>query len=273
MNGKFVISLDFELHWGMFDKKSVSDYHENLHNTREAIKKMVDLSNGYGVRLTFGTVGFLFAKNKEELKLFAPELRPNYNNKNLNPYPLIENIGENEDQDPYHYARNVVEEIALDKHHEIGTHTFSHYYCRADNQGKAEFEADLIAAKKIAAELEISLESIIFPRNQMQAEYLSICAEHGISSYRGNENAFAYRSQPFVPEKLKKAFRFADSYLNIFGHGTYDLAKLKEQSKACINLPSSRFLRPFSRRFKKLESYKIKRITLYLEGFGGIFYR
>lgn len=260
MNGKFVISLDFELHWGMFDKKSVGDYRENLDNTREAIKKIVNLSNEHEVRLTFATVGFLFAKNKEDLEFFSPTLHPSYADQNLDPYPLIKNIGDNESEDPYHYARNTIEELVLDNRHEIGTHTFSHYYCNAKNQNKEEFEADLIAAKNIAKKLKISINSIVFPRNQIQTEYLSICAEHGISSFRGNEYAFAFRTQPFVPERLRKALRFIDSYINIFGHGTYNILKLKEVSNPCLDLPSSRFLRPFSKRFKKLEVYKVQRI-------------
>ncbi len=260
MRGRFVISLDFELHWGMFDKKSVDDYRENLDNTREVLTRLLDLSNKYGVRLTFATVGFLFAKNREELKRFAPTLRPSYVDKSLNPYLLLDVIGDNETQDPYHYGRNIIENLRTENRHEIGTHTFSHYYCRAKHQSEAEFKADLIAAKNIAEPLQITLESIVFPRNQTQASYLGVCAENGIKSYRGNERSFAYRSQTYIPEALRKGLRFLDSYVNIFGHCTYDMVRLREHCSTCLDLPSSRFLRPYSNKFKKLEPYKIRRI-------------
>ena len=66
-NGHFVISLDYELHWGIFDKRSVSSYEQNLKNTRKAIEKLLVLSDKYDIKLTFATVGFLFAKDKNIL--------------------------------------------------------------------------------------------------------------------------------------------------------------------------------------------------------------
>ena len=36
-NGHFVISLDFELHWGLFDLMSVDQYQENLANVGKVI--------------------------------------------------------------------------------------------------------------------------------------------------------------------------------------------------------------------------------------------
>ena len=69
MKGHFVISLDYEIHWGVFDKKSVQDYHENLSSVNFVIDRLLELSNRYDVKLTFSTVGLLFAENKEDLIL------------------------------------------------------------------------------------------------------------------------------------------------------------------------------------------------------------
>ena len=65
-NGYFVISLDFELHWGIFDHTSVNDYKDNLDKVSSVIKRLLVLCKKYNVNLTFSTVGFLFASNKEE---------------------------------------------------------------------------------------------------------------------------------------------------------------------------------------------------------------
>ncbi|XCF05104.1 DUF2334 domain-containing protein [Tamlana crocina] len=258
MNGKFVISLDFELHWGIFDVKEVNDYKENLNNTREAINMMLNLSDKYGIRLTFATVGFLFSKSKKELKQYIPEIKPSYSNEKFNPYRLIDMIGINEIKDPYHYANDIVKRIASNKNHEIGTHTFCHYYCLEEGQDTTQFQADLIAAINIARDSGIKIESIVFPRNQVDHNYLKICANNGIKSYRGNEN-----SKVFIPKKMgyfPKALRLLDSYFNIFGYHTYHFDELLKDSKHCLNLPSSRFLRPHNKKLMCLEPLKLHRI-------------
>ncbi|WP_418603872.1 polysaccharide deacetylase family protein [Hwangdonia sp.] len=258
MNGKFVISLDFELHWGIFDVKEVKDYKTNLVNTRDAISKILDLSKAYDVRLTFATVGFLFSKTKEELKKFIPDVKPSYSYRKFDPYRIIDSIGENEDEDPFHYAQNIVKKIASNKNHEIGTHTFCHYYCLAEGQNATEFNADLEAAKNIAKSLNININSIVFPRNQVVESYLKVCANNGITSYRGNENTWV-----FIPKKmgqLAKALRLLDSYINIFGHHTYSIKELTKTASSCLNIPSSRFLRPYSKKLKVFETFKLRRI-------------
>ena len=63
-NGKLVISLDFELLWGMRDKKTIETYGENILGVQQSIPKMIEIFNEYEINATFSTVGFLFAKKK-----------------------------------------------------------------------------------------------------------------------------------------------------------------------------------------------------------------
>ncbi|MDN3667152.1 polysaccharide deacetylase family protein [Algibacter miyuki] len=259
MNGKFVISLDFELHWGLFDAKSIEDYKTNLQNTPKAISKILKLSDQYNVRLTFSIVGFLFNKNNIDLKANTPEHLPTYANSNFNPYPLIETIDKNyKTLSPYYFARPIIEKIAQNKLHEIGTHTYSHYYCLASGQTIDQFDSDIETAVKVSAALDIDCKSIIFPRNEVNNKYLDVCAKHGITSYRGTENAWPFKNTNF--NKLAPAFRLLDSYFKIFGNHTYNIQKLKNNFKHCVNLPSSRFLRPYKKKLSFLEPLKLRRI-------------
>ena len=75
--GKLVISLDFELLWGMRDKRTISNYGKNILGGRMAISKMLEVFTEFDISATFATVGFLFAKDKEELLTFSPESKPN----------------------------------------------------------------------------------------------------------------------------------------------------------------------------------------------------
>ncbi|TJY33437.1 polysaccharide deacetylase family protein [Pontimicrobium aquaticum] len=261
-NGHFVISLDYELHWGVFDKCSVASYEKNLKNTREVIEKLLALSDKYNIKLTFATVGFLFAKDKNDLVTHAPKDKPSYKNNKLNPYLLLDSIGNNEMDDPYHFGNSILKKIKESGNHEISTHTYCHYYCNEKGQTIQQFQEDITAAKNIAKNIDIEIESIIFPRNMINKEYLELCYKNGITSYRGTEKAYIYNIDPksiFYKWQLFRILRVVDGYLNITGHNTYNVKNINKKDHT-INIPSSRFLRPFSPKLKAFEWLKLRRI-------------
>ena len=260
MNGKFVISLDYELHWGIFDVMSEEDYFDNLVNTEKAVDAMLKLSNEFDVRLTFATVGFLFANDKKELNHFLPNHKPTYSNKKRNPYLFLESVGDTKEEAPFHFAAKRIAEISTDSRHEIGTHTFSHYYCLEDGQTEEQFNADLKSAVAIARSKGISLKSIVFPRNQVKKEYLDICIANGITSYRGTEKSGAYDPSISLPRMVKRGLRMADSYLNLLGHHTTPLSHLEQNENKCLDIPSSRFFRPYDGKLKSIQGLKLQRI-------------
>jgi hypothetical protein len=55
--------------------------------------------------------------------------------------------------------------------------------------------------------------------------------------------------------------RFADTYFNITGHHGHHLPACAEM----INIPASRFLRPYSKKLKMLEGLKFNRIRKSME--------
>lgn len=276
MTGKFVISLDFELHWGVFDVRSVESYKNNLLKVKPVITRMMELADKYGISLTFSTVGFLFAETKKELSEYLPLNKPTYANKNLSPYPLLNTIGNTENEDPFHFANSIIIDLVNNGKHEIGSHTFSHYYCHEPGQTIDQFEDDLKASISIAKSKNLKLESIVFPRNMIDPnlesdqKYLDVCYNNGLKSFRGKEKSFIYNDHNL---KLKNKFalvvgimiyairflRLLDSYINITGYNTYNLKNLKGNSKV-LNLPSSRFLRSYSQKLRILEGLKLRRI-------------
>lgn len=257
--GIFIISLDFELNWGVHDVFTKGEYDENLKGTREAIDEMLALFQQYRIHATWASVGMLSFDSKEKLLQNLPEERPTYKHLKFSPYEKIEGIGQNEIEDPHHYGASIIKKIKTYVGQEIATHTFSHYYCLEDGQTKNQFEADLKAAIAIQESFGDEVKSIAFPRNQLNEAYLVICQKHGIQSYRGNENSWIYKESKFNKRNiLKRFFRLADSYMNLTGHHTYCLKYDREE--LLLNLPSSRFLRPFDGRLKKLERLRLRRI-------------
>ena len=58
--GKFVISLDFELFWGVSENKTIKNYGINISNTHDVVNKLLNLFSKYNIEATWATVGFLF---------------------------------------------------------------------------------------------------------------------------------------------------------------------------------------------------------------------
>ena len=238
---------------------TLEQYEENLIGAREAIDKMLILFNILGIRATWATVGMLFFQNKKELRDNLPSLLPTYSNTKFSPYDKLGGIGEDEVRDPFHYGHSLLKKISQYEGQEISTHTFSHYYCLEEGQTAEQFEADLQAAIKVNKSLGYPVKSIVFPRNQLNKSYLSVCKKHGIESYRGNEKSWIYKESKFHDEGLpKRFFRLVDCYVNITGHNTYRLNKVMKEP--ILNLPSSRFLRPYDSKLKSFEWLRLEEL-------------
>ena len=259
-NGSFIISLDFELMWGVRDTQTKKSYGKNILGVKSAMNKMLESFDYYNLNVTFAIVGFLFHKNKNELLNNFPRLLPSYKNPKLSPYHSIEKeIGYDEVSDPYYFGSGIIEKLKKYSNHEIATHTYCHYYCVEDGQNKQEFEEDLIKAIEIASRNGISTKSIVFPRNQTNVEYLEICKKHGVESFRGNEHSIIYSSKSYKKDTgILRLFRLIDSYINITGYHCHRLSDIKKSIP--FNIPSSRFLRPYSKKLWFLENLKLLRI-------------
>lgn len=260
MSSQFIISLDFELMWGVRDKRSIESYGKQVLGGREAIPKILELFRQHQVSATWATVGLLFAKNRDEMLAYAPKTLPDYKDGSLSPYPSIEGfIGNNEKEDPYHYGHSLIQKILEEPRQEIATHTYSHYYCMEDGPSLAAFEADIHAAKAIAKINNCDIKSIVFPRNQISQEHIKICARHDITSYRGNAESFSYHSRRNKEQTfLIRGLRLTDSILPLEGLHGYSLeeqTKETKETKEIINLPASRMLRSVNTGTKRYISH------------------
>src|SRR5690606_21782412 len=187
--GLFVISLDFELFWGIRDKFNFEQYGANVLGVWEVIPKMLELYQKYDVHATFATVGAMFSENFEELNQFLPDLKPTYSDANLSPYVDYIYESQNHDAD-YYFGKKLIDLVKKDARHEIGTHTFSHYYALEPGQTREEFESDLESAVKIADFHGIPMQTFVFPRHQINPKYLEVFPKYGIRIYRGTEKVW-----------------------------------------------------------------------------------
>ena len=93
MKATLIISLDFELFWGMQDCSTLDEYQGHVLGGRKAILKLLELFQKYDIHATWATVGFQFAHTYNEVQSYFPsdELKPGYNNKKLSSYNNISN--------------------------------------------------------------------------------------------------------------------------------------------------------------------------------------
>jgi peptidoglycan/xylan/chitin deacetylase (PgdA/CDA1 family) len=255
----FVISLDFELHWGVRDVRTVAQYRQNLLGARRVVPAILATFAEYGVHATWATVGFLFFSTRAELLASLPHLRPNYDDLRLSPYLDMNALGRDEDDDPFHFGRSLVGLIRSYPGQEIATHTFSHYFCLEPRQGLTAFRVDLQAAIAAAANLGITLNSIVFPRNQYDLSYLNVCREMGLKAFRGNQNSWLYhpRAAARQPGWLRAA-RLVDSYWDLTSHNCYSLADRGKEP--LLNVRASHFLRPYVPHMPVLQTLQERRI-------------
>ncbi len=259
MSGNFIISLDFELMWGMRDIATRDSYGQNVLGVRHAIPALLEMFDRRGVHATWAIVGFLLCETRDELLARLPSNQPSYYNTTLSTYTYLDEVGSDERSDPYYFGASLARQIAACPGQEIGTHTFSHYYCLEKGQTLDQFKADLQCAIGQLHEWGIRCRSIVFPRNQYSEDHLSTCRDLGITHFRGNEQAWFARPVPYAEEtRIRRMCRLIDAYVDIGGQ---HVGRPTKSSSNLINVASSRFLRPYSKQVVLLDGLRMRRIT------------
>ncbi|WP_028892763.1 polysaccharide deacetylase family protein [Tenacibaculum sp. 47A_GOM-205m] len=255
--GKFIISLDFELRWGGVEKWSIEQKTSYFLKTRKSIPEVLLLFKQNSIKATWATVGFLFAKDKKQLLDYSPSIQPSYSNQKISSYNYFNEIGNNEKNDPYHFANSLITKILETSGQELGTHTFSHYYCNEPGQNLNQFKADLKSVQNLAKEnFGISLKSLVFPRNQYNPQYLNVAQKEGVKVIRSNPDVWFWKN---TQGKMMPVFRAMDTLFSIGGSLSYDSNNLKINDKI-VELPASRFFRPYKDKEKFIQQLKMNRI-------------
>lgn len=254
-NGYFLISLDFELQWGRFDKVILDDAREKeLENTLELIPKMLELFEENEIAVTWAVVGMIFNKSREEWISNIPKSIPNYFNQNLSPYQYFNSLNFDETLKKYFFSPELIKSISNTQKQELASHTYSHYYCLEDGQNIEHFKADLETVKSISNEMK----SLVLPRNQFNINYHSICRLFEFSTIRTNPSSWYWEANN--DNLWKRLFRLIDTF-NLFSYNKcIDLDFFKNQKMAPYFLPSSRFLRSWMPKNKVLNYLKLLRI-------------
>jgi peptidoglycan/xylan/chitin deacetylase (PgdA/CDA1 family) len=259
-SGAFVVSLDFELHWGMRDHTHRGDRaFDELLVERSIVDDLAATFSQRDIRATWAIVGQMFASTQRELTRYLPIERPVYQRAELDPY--LQPVGEDEEADPEHLAGSIVRRLTSAAGQEIGSHTFSHYYCLEAGQTEATFRADLAAAQAIAGLHGLHLASLVLPRNQWNPRYARAVLDNGFRCIRGPQRTWSHRPRTAAAQgPIQRAGRLVDAYVGISPPPTTPWNGILTDDGLC-DVPASAFLRPYSRSRRQLEPLRMARLT------------
>lgn len=234
-----VISLDFELRWGMHDRLGLNRdaLRSCLENDRErVIPTLLHMLAERNIHATWATVGAVGCQDWQDYFARAPRA-PRYHEPSLCVKP------EYAEMDPggyLHFAPELVRRIHETSGQELGTHTFSHIYMREPGVTVADVRADLQAARDLWVEtVGYAPASLVFPRNQ--CAFIQVIEAMGINIWRGTEKYWFYDANDRRSNtRLPRALRLLDSF-NPYGRRACPLeGNMTRASRFLrLNLPDS----------------------------------
>lgn len=249
-----IISLDFEMFWGVSDSKSISDYGANVLGEWEAIPRMLSLFESYDVKATWATVGMLMCRDYAHWRSIVPSIYPGYYNSKSSTYNLASLAKENP---KLFFGRSLVERIIQTPGQELGGHSYSHFYCAEHGATAEQFSSDLFCMQEVVSDFDIKLRSFVFPRNQIRSDCLNILIKHGYDVFRGNPQHWLYSNgHGITGGHISRALRLTDSYIPI----SRVVVPGSNVPSPLVDCTASYFLRPWSRRFHFLERFRIHRL-------------
>lgn len=249
--GGLIVSLDFELMWGLAGHTSeyLHNYVPNIRNAIGALKFILRTLERHGIKVTIAHVGAMVNGDTPPLEL------PSYRKSIYSTYNFQVTDKWMFDEPELLFCKEFLDELAVNPMVELASHTYSHYYCLEDGQTARQFEADIEKAQAMALG---AYRTIIFPRNQVSDAYLGICHKHGFTHYRGIMEDSLHKAESSRSHfSLRGALRLLDTYLPLTGQKTFKEGTMNNGMK---DVPGSMFLRPYSRKLKALEPLKVRRI-------------
>lgn len=257
MSGTLIVSLDFELYWGMQDVRPLEAYRENVLGGRAAVPRLLALFRAHGVHATWAVVGLLLADDAADARRRLPDVPPAYANPARNACRLLD--GDLPDREPdCFFAGDLVARIAAEPGMELASHTFSHYYCREPGQTVDRFRDDMAAALAVAREHGYALTSAVLPRNECEGPYIAALADLGFTAYRGEEDDWIHRR--VKPRPLMRLLRLADVYLPLTGQRGFT----PRREHGVWNLAGTRMFKPIFPPLRPLEGLKLWRLKRHM---------
>lgn len=179
--GRFVLSLDVELGWGLADRKISARQKAAFAMERSIIRELLSLFSKYHISATWAIVGHLFLERCEADGDSTPHAEIVGGEKALQEWFSADPTSDSQ-QHPDWYGPDIVKLISeCPVPQEIACHGFSHVEWSRIPADAARRE--LKACACLAEERGIRLRSFVFPRNRIA--HLDVLSDAGFIAFRG----------------------------------------------------------------------------------------
>jgi peptidoglycan/xylan/chitin deacetylase (PgdA/CDA1 family) len=228
--GVFVISIDTELAWGLFDTVGVDAYRDAYAKTREVVDRLCLSLDRHEFPATWAIVAHLLRECDEECGSNRPSPMFDWIDDWYGSLPCRAL-----DQNRLWYAPEILERInACSTRQEVGLHGDTHMILGADGCSLEAASVEVAAAIETLGEYGVTPTSFVFPRNRIGN--LDALSEHGIEVYRGRDSRW-YETR--LPRPLRRGMRFTDE----FAIRTPPVVVPKEKN-GLVEIPGSQIFRP-----------------------------
>jgi len=179
--GALVISLDFELMWGLRDHLTIQEYGKQVLGARKIVPMLLNMFDGYRVGATWAVVGALAFQGVDDLLGSLSEAQIEL--LHLHGQDVVEEMKRFPE---YYFAPELIQKIACAERQEFACHTFFHL-CSGINQRRMRF--DLEAFRLVEQRVGRRATTVIFPRNMVDSMLSSeLFRRFGYNAYRGFHN-------------------------------------------------------------------------------------
>ena len=163
--GTVIISLDFEMNWGMHHVlgRDSQDYRTSLAREPEIAERLLKELLDRGIRATWATVGAIACTGWKEYWRRAPA-PPAYQVRKL---AVGHDLERSDPGGALHFAPATVERIARAPGQDLGCHTFSHVLCARPGSTADDLELDAEAFLQLWRErFGAAPRSFVYPCNE-----------------------------------------------------------------------------------------------------------
>tara|TARA_Y100000389_G_C17453180_1_gene516221 strand:- start:454 stop:1401 length:948 start_codon:yes stop_codon:yes gene_type:complete len=207
-----VISLDFELRWGVQDvyHADFDSYAQNILSVRETIPIVLKMFSERRIHATWATVGALALQGWDEF--FSLDIAlPNYANECLN--VDLEKMAAIDPSGDFYYAPDLVDKIVKTKFQELGSHTFTHAYMLEEGVTiKNVVDQHDLVEEIWLKKYDLRPRSLVFPRNQ--CGFIEALNATSIEIYRKTPNIwYEQYFRHYSIAQIARLFKILDSIL------------------------------------------------------------
>lgn len=237
--GYFVFSLDTELGWGYFDldETRARIFSRDGARERDAIRRVLQLCDDYGIKGTWALVGHLFYERCERCEICPVQ---NWQGK----YRSFDEIYDA--QHPFWYAPEVVDLlVAHAADHEIAFHGYTHEIFDERQMSEEQAQIEIDEWLRVAARKGILPQTVVFPRGRVG--FLNLFKQAGFTCYRGDPRLPKFMTARYISVLPK----YLDTLLGLSPAPVYDLRDLAPGRSGMVHIAPSFHMFGFSRRFEQ----------------------